>query len=538
MRHELAVDVRRHASARSQDWAALGALTVVTAYTAFVWLMPMARVAWFSPSTRLALEVLGVCIALFAVLALLLPDDGDIPVTRNAFIATLVTIGISNAVFGVLPLLLGQTSPFGGVYSFYPWLAARYISGLLFMAAALQRPRLDLRWYLLAVVGVLVAVDAAVYALRDRLPQPFADLEFTAAGVAVAIATPRQTLLIAVLPGVLFGLGAWLALRSYRRGASILYWWVAIALWVQTLSKVHETAYPSVLGPSVTSADLLRLIFFLLLLTGALFKVRQVVLDRGRAVEALAADMEAHRELLTQLEAFTAREETFRSVVVHELATPLATLRAFAHVLTHPTGEHAERRRQVAAEGVQAESRRLQQLVSRMEELRSLELEQFHCDLRPIALRPVVEDASVYLRGLPGGHEPRLRWDCGDVVVDADPDRLGQALRNVLTNAARYAPERTSVEIGCSAEGDRVVVQILDRGPGVDVPERERVVGKFARGTTGAGSEGSGLGLYIVDRIMRAHDGALRLEEGPDGRGLLVVLELRRSRGDRPEAAT
>lgn len=498
----------------------------VAAYTVATLALPDWRLSWFSPSTRIAIEVLGLCIALFVVLALLLPDDGDVAVTRNAFVAVLLTVGVSNLVFGVWPLLVGAVSPFGGVYSFYPWLAARYIAGGLFIAASLGRPRLELRWYLALVAGLLVAVDLTIYLLRGRLPLPFADLSFTPGGVTVTISTPPQILLIAVVPGLLYAAGAWLAARTHRRGASLLYRWVALALAVQALAKVHEILYPSVLGARITTADLLRLVFFGLLLAGALLKVRQLVRDRGLAVEALAGDLRAQEELLASMHAFAEREETFRSVVVHEMATPIATLRAFAHVLTEQDGGDVATRRHVAAEGVRSESRRLAELVTRMEELRTLELEQFACELRPVRLRPLVDEAVAYLRGLPGWHAAVVSSQCDHLDVQADPVRLGQALRNVLTNAARYSPERSPIRISCRAGGEgRVQVEVVDEGPGIPPGERERLLGKFERGANAASDPGSGLGLYIANRILQGHGGRLELGDDPQF-GARVVLEL------------
>ncbi len=508
-------------------------LAALTVYTVATWALPALRVSWFSPLGRLAIEVLGLCVALFTVLALMLPDDGDMQLTRNVFVTTLATLGVSNLVFGLGPLVTGGTTALGGVYSFYPWLAARYVVGTLFIAAGLGAPRVKLRWLLAAVVAVLTVVDVAIFAMRGELPLPFAELAFTRAGVVVTVSTPLQGLLIAVVPGLLFAAGAWLALRSFRNGASVLYRWVALALAVQALAKVHEIFYPTVLGPRITTADLMNLVFIALLLAGALVKVRQLVVDRGRAVEGLARDMRAQEDLLASMQEFTAREAAFRSVVVHELGTPIATLRTFAHVLASAGGEGLEDRRFLAAQGVQAESRRLQELIARMEELRSLELQEFRCELRPVPLRPILEDAAGYVRGLPGGHAPMLAFQCGDVLVQADPVRLGQALRNVLTNAARYSPNRSPIRLTCRELDGWVQVEVVDRGPGIPPHERDRLLHKFERGSTTNG-DGAGLGLYIAARIAEGHGGSVELTETSNGDGARVVLRLRGAAAAQP----
>ncbi|MGI8875332.1 MAG: sensor histidine kinase [Egibacteraceae bacterium] len=530
------VDLHRpdaeHDRVRARSLRAVpAAVVILSAYTAASWLLPELRATWFSPEARVVIEVLGLCVALFAVLALLLPDDGDEIITRNAFIASLMTLGVSNVVFGVGPLLTGFAGAFGGVYSFYPWLAARYLAGGLFIAASLRRPRVPLRWYLVFVVTALVVVDAVLFTVRDHLPSPLVTLDYSPGGVVVPMTRPAQDLAIAYLPAVLFGVGAWLAARAYRRGAAPLYVWVSAALLVQGAAKVHESFYPSVLGPVITSADALRLIFLALLLVGALQKVRQVVIDRGAAVRALDGDLRARDRLLAGMQDFTEREQSFRSLVVHELGTPIATLRTFGHVLADLDGESGTTEpRRVAARGVEAESRRLQELVDRMEELRDLEFADFHCELKPIRLRPLVDDAATYTRGLPGGHPAVVDSECGDVWVLADSVRLGQALRNMLANAARYSPERSRVTIDCrvAAEG-RIDVAVVDRGPGIPPQERERVVERFQRGSAGAGQQGTGLGLYVASRVAQAHEGRLLIDEAPGPGGTRVVIQLRQA---------
>jgi signal transduction histidine kinase len=525
--------LRGFLSAPVRTRTAAGWLAFLLLITVLTWLVPALRLSWYSPTARVMLESVELCVALFAALALLLPDDGDTEVARNAFITALVTLGVSNVVFGVGPLLAGTSSAFGGVRSFYPWLAARYLVGLLFIAAALGRPRLRLAWYLLAVPGALVVVDLGLLAVRRDLPSPFVELDFSgAAGVIVPIAAPAQTLFIAVVPALLFLVGAWLAAGVFARGASPMYWFLALALAAQAAGKVHETLYPSVLGPAVTSSDLLRGAFVLLLLAGALTKVRQVVVDRGQAVDALATDLRAGQHLLARMREFTDREASFRAVVVHELATPLATLRAYAHALTDDAVPPEAPTRRQAADGLRRESARLQQLVARMDELRTLELEEFAADLRPVRLRPLLDDVATFVRGLPGGHQPVLSWRCDDDRVLADPVRLGQSLRNIAANAARYSPPRSLVTLTCrQLDAERVEVAVVDEGPGIPVAERERVLGRFERGSAAQGADGAGLGLYVAARIAQAHGGRLTIADGPGDppRGARVGLELRRA---------
>ncbi|MDQ4129414.1 MAG: HAMP domain-containing histidine kinase, partial [Actinomycetota bacterium] len=324
----------------------------------------------------------------------------------------------------------------------------------------------------------------------------------------------------------LFALGAWLAGRIYLHSAEPVYMWLSLALLVQVFTQVHEILHPAFLGPIVTSADVLRSQAFLLLLVGALLQIRRIYRDRSQAVRDQQADLRVHEVLAGELTRFAEQEQVFRAIVSHELATPIATIRAFAHVLDTALPPDPGRIRQAVA-GIGAESRRLTELVARMDELRDLELAEFRCDLRSIRIQPLLEDAATFAKGLPGDHPITLR--CSDARVDADPVRLGQAVRNVLTNAARYAPTTTPILIeGTIRDRDRYQISVSDHGPGVPRDERKRVLRRYARGSSGRATEGGGLGLYLASRIIDAHHGKLWIEDagGPNS-GARVVIELR-----------
>ncbi|MBW3576684.1 MAG: sensor histidine kinase [Actinobacteria bacterium] len=191
---------------------------------------------------------------------------------------------------------------------------------------------------------------------------------------------------------------------------------------------------------------------------------------------------------------------------------------------TDPTA--TDRVRQAVA-GIRSETRRLSELVSRIDELRDLELSEFSCDLRPVRAVGLLQEATGFAKGLPGSHPTTLR--CADVLVAADPVRLGQAIRNVLANAAGYAPPNTPIHIeGQVADGGRFRIAVTDEGPGVPAEQREAVLRRYARGNSARGRSGAGLGLYVASRIVAAHDGHIRLEDAvkAGGGGTRVVIEV------------
>jgi signal transduction histidine kinase len=501
---------------------ALGLLVVATAVIAAV---PELRLHLLSPELRVALEIAQACIAVFAALVLVAAEQGEHVPARNAFVAALVVIGVSNVAFGLGGMALAEA----GVQAWESvalgmWLAMRYVAGVLFIAATLDRPA----W----TAGRLLAVGMAVAALvagvltvaGDNLPLPVAALP-EAPGISVRVVSPLEDLVIAVVPGALCAVGAVLAGTVFIRSASRIYLWLSLALMTLACSMLHEVLYPAVLGGVLTSADVLRFVSVVLLSAGVWEELHRRIRDGAATVDGQAQELALQGELLASMRQFAAREEAFRSVVVHELATPLATLRAFAHVVERRQDATDDENVRMALAGIQAETRRLQELVDRMEELRRLEIADFRCVRRAVLLRALIEDAATYTRGLPGAHPVVVNCPVS-LRAHLDPVRFPQALRNLLTNATRYAPARTPILLDCEVDGDVLRIGVEDDGPGVPLDERDRVLQKYARGRQGHEADGSGLGLYVTRRIAEAHDGTLYLTDAKRAGGLRAVIEL------------
>jgi signal transduction histidine kinase len=146
-------------------------------------------------------------------------------------------------------------------------------------------------------------------------------------------------------------------------------------------------------------------------------------------------------------------------------------------------------------------------------------LELAECDLAD-----VVRDVQALL-------EAPLRESGSTVDVQLQPARgvwdrarLMQVVTNLVTNALKYGGGTPiSIRVGSDGQTARLVVE--DRGPGIPVSERERVLRPYERVAGATSAQGLGLGLYIAAEIVKAHGGTIRIE-GEDGRGARFVIEL------------
>jgi two-component system OmpR family sensor kinase len=109
--------------------------------------------------------------------------------------------------------------------------------------------------------------------------------------------------------------------------------------------------------------------------------------------------------------------------------------------------------------------------------------------------------------------------------VRADAERLRQVLTNLIDNAVKYSPDGEAVVVHATAVNGRVVVDVVDRGPGIARENQRLIFEKFGRASSGDGKPGTGLGLYIARSIAEAHGGRLDVESSP-GRGTTFTLSL------------
>jgi two-component system sensor histidine kinase KdpD len=205
--------------------------------------------------------------------------------------------------------------------------------------------------------------------------------------------------------------------------------------------------------------------------------------------------------------------------VSHDLRTPLTAIVAAGHALASPSLTDADRLELSSA--VVQESERLGALVEKLLDLSRLQAGEAVAHREWVSLEDVIAAAR---ESLPGSPPIRVRLEPCLPEIRADAAQLERALANLLENALRYAPSETpSVHARCS--GERLLVAVLDRGPGIDAAEQERIFEPFYRGRAAGCQAGSGLGLAIARGLVQANGGELTVSSQL-GRGTTFTISL------------
>ena len=232
---------------------------------------------------------------------------------------------------------------------------------------------------------------------------------------------------------------------------------------------------------------------------------------RQRAEAERAALLATAQEYASRLEELAVLRADFTAMVAHELGAPLAAIRGLADLLA--SGRIGADDQAAVLAAIRAEADLLRALVDDIQTAAAAERDDFAVRPRPVPVAALLADAAAFARTLPGDHPVTTACDI-HAPVHADPERIGQVLRNLLGNAAKHTPPGTPIELRAATEGDRVRIEVADRGPGIDPDDLVRVFEKFGRGrdATGRRAPGVGLGLYLSRRIVEAHGNELTVD--------------------------
>ena len=329
---------------------------------------------------------------------------------------------------------------------------------------------------------------------------------------SMVIALPlKQTNQVVALVGVLtfaFGLAT--------LAAAIAMTWVIVTRTFEPLARVEQTA------AKIAAGDLSQRIED--------YNPSNEIGNLAISLNTMLAQIESSFNAQAKSEAKMRR---FVGDASHELRTPLVSIRGYSELYRQgalPNDEAVA----TAMGRIEAESKRMGQLVEDLLTLARID-ERRESKLAPFDLFHLAVDASNDAYATSPDREVSLVGLTDDVAptsapVIGDESRMRQVVANLLTNAMRYTPAGTPLEIAVGVREDvpgypLSVIEVRDHGPGIHGEDRERVFERFYRTDTSRSREtgGTGLGLSIVTAILEQHDGSVHIEETSGGGATFVI---------------
>lgn len=224
--------------------------------------------------------------------------------------------------------------------------------------------------------------------------------------------------------------------------------------------------------------------------------------------------------MFDRLDAAFTQQRDFLNDASHELRTPITIVRGHLELLP----ENREERNEVVTVCLD-ELDRMARHVRDLLTLAKAEQPDF-LRLRRTDIASLTDGLEALGQGLDADRRWRIE-QLAPIVIAADPDRITQAMVNLMANAAQHTPSGSEIRLGSGVAGREVRLWVADRGAGIDPADQARVFDRFARGRRSASqrTEGSGLGLAIVATVAEAHGGRVELESAP-GEGSLFTIVL------------
>ena len=201
----------------------------------------------------------------------------------------------------------------------------------------------------------------------------------------------------------------------------------------------------------------------------------------------------------------------------HELRTPLTAIRGFAELHRQGAVSGEEKTKELISR-IEGESIRMSSLVedllllARLDQAREL-------DFEPVDLNTLIVEVVASAKAAGPNHPIELNLPQEELFVLGDSRRIHQVVANLLANARTHTPLGTKINVTARQTLAEVIIEVADNGPGLSKSDQERIFERFFRADPARvrnSGEGSGLGLSIVDAVMKAHGGYVSVKSELD----------------------
>ncbi|MBS7114333.1 MAG: HAMP domain-containing histidine kinase, partial [Ruminococcus sp.] len=233
--------------------------------------------------------------------------------------------------------------------------------------------------------------------------------------------------------------------------------------------------------------------------------------------------IESYNKMAQELGGIEMFRENFINSFSHEFKTPIVSIQGFAKQLKKEN--LSEEKKQEYIDIIISESRRLTNLSSNILMLSKLENQQIITDKTSFSLDEQIRNCILLLEKQWTAKDISFDIDMQEIQYTTNAEMLSQVWVNIIGNAIKFSPEGSSIRVKLFKEGDVITAEITDRGIGMDQQTISHIFERFYQGDRAHASEGNGLGLPLVKRIVELCNGNIRVES-QYGKGTNFIVTL------------
>ena len=227
-------------------------------------------------------------------------------------------------------------------------------------------------------------------------------------------------------------------------------------------------------------------------------------------------------KLFEQVKSFSEKKDEFIALTSHELKTPLTTINGYLQLLAKKEKD------EVGNMFLQKSLKQVKKLNSLIEDLLHMsrfEAGKLELDMQVFDFRKILADIAETFKYQHNSRKIKIDLGAHPVHIKADEQRIQQAVLNLLSNALKYSPNSSEIEIQLTTENEHAILKIKDEGIGLEEEEQKMIFTRFYRAKSTERISGLGLGLYLTKKIIERHQGEIWVESQP-GKGSSFYFSL------------
>ena len=237
--------------------------------------------------------------------------------------------------------------------------------------------------------------------------------------------------------------------------------------------------------------------------------------DRAAPIVVRARAYDQERESAEKLARLDRQKGEFLALVSHELRTPLTAVKGFVDTVLEHWQTLPDHRRRELLDRASSNADELNRLVGQLLDFARLDAASVRMTRQRIELREEVAHVLDNLAAALAEHPVEMDVPAGVAIV-ADPSAFADVLTNLLTNAAKFSSAGAPIRVRAEADGDVVVVSVVDHGGGIPLDEQAHVFDRFYQSPSNLPTQrGTGIGLTIAKRFTEMQGGRISLESEP-----------------------